>query len=71
MLVSLGNESASVTWEQLCQSHLETIVQVLLGNKRVSLTGNNRGTMIGNNNDSNIDNDINVNVNKIITLIQN
>ena len=38
MLVSLGNNFASLTWEQLCQSHLGTIVPVSLKNNCVSLT---------------------------------
>ena len=38
MPVSLGNNCVSLTWEQLCQSHLKTIVSVSLGNNCVSLT---------------------------------
>ena len=36
--VSLGNNRASVTWEQLCRSHLWAIVPVSLGNNCASLT---------------------------------
>ena len=47
MPVSLENNGASVTWEQLWQSRLGTIVPVLLGNICISVTWNNRGTIIG------------------------
>ena len=34
----LGNNRASVTWEELCQCHLGTIVPVALGNNPASAT---------------------------------